>query len=95
MATKRVQTPRQQPNQVRLQPQASVVDTFVRPARNDQISKALDSVTGNVKRVEVKEERRLDMIQASKKQSAQNTFNIGYKAFGCLNIQENQLHIIF
>ena len=80
MATKRVQTPRQQPNQVRLQPQASVVDTFVRPARNDQISKALDSVTGNVKRVEVKEERRLDMIQASKKQSAQNTFNIGYKA---------------
>ena len=80
MATKRVQTPRQQPNQVRLQPQASVVDTFVRPARNDQISKALDSVTGNVKRVEVKEERRLDMIQASKKQSAQNTFNIGYRA---------------
>jgi hypothetical protein len=80
VATKRVQTPRQQPNQVRLQPQASVVDTFVRPARNDQISKALDSVTGNVKRVEVKEERRLDMIQASKKQSAQNTFNIGYKA---------------
>ena len=80
MATKRVQTQRQQPNQVRLQPQASVVDTFVRPARNDQISRALDSVTGNVKRVEVKEERRLDMIQASKKQSAQNTFNIGYKA---------------
>ena len=80
MATKRVQTPRQQPNQVRLQPQASVVDTFVRPARNDQISRALDSVTGAVKRVEVKEERRLDMIQASKKQSAQNTFNIGYRA---------------
>jgi len=80
VATKRVQTPRQQPNQVRLQPQASVVDTFVRPARNDQISRALDSVTGAVKRVEVKEERRLDMIQASKKQSAQNTFNIGYRA---------------
>lgn len=80
MATKRVQTQRQQPNQVRLQPQASVVDTFVRPARNDQISRALDSVTGNVKRVEVKEERRLDMVQASKKQNAQNIFNIGYKA---------------
>ena len=80
MATKRVQTPRQQPNQVRLQPQASVVDTFVRPARNDQISKALDSVTGNVKRVEVKEERKLDMIQVSKKQAAQNSFNIGLKS---------------
>ena len=79
MATNRVQTQYQQ-NQVRLRPQASPVDTFVRPARNDQISKALDSVTGNVQRVQVKEERKLDMIQASKKQAAQVSFNVGLKA---------------
>ena len=79
MATNRVQTQYQQ-NQVRLRPQASPVDTYVRPARNDQISKALDSVTGNVQRVQVKEERKLDMIQASKKQAAQVSFNVGYKS---------------
>ena len=79
MATNRVQTPYQK-SQVRLTPQASRVDTFVRPARNDQISKALDSVTGNVQRVQDKEERKLDMIQASKKQAAQNSFGIGFKA---------------
>ena len=78
MATKRVQTQYQQ-NQVRLRPQATPVDTFVRPARNDQISKALDSVTGNVQRVQQKEERKLDMIQASKKQAAQNSFGIGFR----------------
>lgn len=79
MATNRVQTPYQK-SQVRLTPQASRVDTFVRTARNDQISKALDSVTGNVQRVQDKEERKLDMIQASKKQAAQNSFGIGFKA---------------
>ena len=79
MATNRVQTPYQK-SQVRLTPQASTVDTFVRPARNDQISKALDSVTGNVQRVEEKKERKLDMIQASKKQAAQNSFGIGFKS---------------
>ena len=79
MATNRVQTQYQQ-NQVRLRPQAAPVDTFVRPARNDQISKALDSVTGNVQRVEEKKERKLDMIQASKKQAAQNSFGTGFKA---------------
>jgi len=79
VATNRVQTQYQQ-NQVRLRPQASTVDTYVRPARNDQISKALDSVTGNVQRVQVKEERKLDMIQASKKQAAQVSFNVGYKS---------------
>ena len=79
MATNRVQTPYQK-SQVRLTPQASRVDTFVRPARNDQISKALDSVTGNVQRVQDKEERKLDMIQASKKQAAQNSFGTGFKA---------------
>jgi len=79
VATNRVQTQYQQ-NQVRLRPQAAPVDTFVRPARNDQISKALDSVTGNVQRVEEKKERKLDMIQASKKQAAQNSFGTGFKA---------------
>ena len=79
MATNRVQTQCQK-SQVRLTPQASRVDTFVRPARNDQISKALDSVTGNVQQVQKEEERKLDMIQASKKQAAQNSFGIGFKA---------------
>ena len=79
MATNRVQT-QYQKSQVRLTPQASRVDTFVRPARNDQISKALDSVTGNVQQVQKEEERKLDMIQASKKQAAQNSFGIGFKA---------------
>ena len=79
MATNRVQT-QYQKSQVRLTPQASRVDTFVRPARNDQISKALDSVTGNVQQVQKEEERKLDMIQASKKQAAQNSFGIGFRA---------------
>jgi len=79
VATNRVQT-QYQKSQVRLTPQASRVDTFVRPARNDQISKALDSVTGNVQQVQKEEERKLDMIQASKKQAAQNSFGIGFKA---------------
>ena len=79
MAKQRVQT-QYAKNQVRLAPQASPVNTYVQPARNDQISKALDSVTGNVQRVQKVEERKLDMIQASKKQAAQNSFGIGFKA---------------
>ena len=79
MAKQRVQT-QYAKNQVRLAPQASPVNTYVQPARNDQISKALDSVTGNVQRVQKEEERKLDMIQASKKQAAQNSFGIGFKA---------------
>ena len=67
-------------NQVRLTPQASPVNTYVQPSRDSQISKALDSVTGAVQRVEVKAERKMDMIQASKKQSAQNSFGIGFRA---------------
>jgi len=79
VAKQRVQT-QYAKNQVRLAPQASPVNTYVQPARNDQISKALDSVTGNVQRVQKVEERKLDMIQASKKQAAQNSFGIGFKA---------------
>ncbi|MCS5558776.1 MAG: hypothetical protein NZ738_05200, partial [Oceanospirillaceae bacterium] len=79
MAKQRVQTQYQQ-GQVRLNPQASVVDTFVRPSRNDQLSKALDSVTGNVARVQQEEERELDMIQAGKKQAAHASYNVGYKS---------------
>jgi len=79
VAKQRVQT-QYASNQVRLSPQASPVNTFVQPARNDQISKALDNVTGIVQQVQVKEERKLDMIQASKKQAAQASFNIGYKS---------------
>ena len=65
---------------MRLTPQASPVNTYVQPSRDSQISKALDSVTGAVQRVEVKAERKMDMIQASKKQSAQNSFGIGFRA---------------
>ena len=49
MAKQRVQT-QYASNQVRLTPQASRVDTYVQPARNDQISRALDSVTGSIGR---------------------------------------------
>ena len=79
MAKQRVQT-QYAANQVRLTPQASPVNTYVQPSRDSQISKALDSVTGVVQRVEVKAERKMDMIQASKKQSAQNSFGIGFRA---------------
>ena len=56
MARQRVQT-KYAANQVRLTPQASPVNTYVQPARNDQISKALDAVTGNVSRVAAKADR--------------------------------------
>ena len=79
MAKQRIQT-QYAANQVRLTPQASPVNTYVQPSRDSQISKALDSVTGAVQRVEVKAERKMDMIQASKKQSAQNSFGIGFRA---------------
>jgi hypothetical protein len=79
VAKQRIQT-QYAANQVRLTPQASPVNTYVQPSRDSQISKALDSVTGAVQRVEVKAERKMDMIQASKKQSAQNSFGIGFRA---------------
>ena len=56
MARQRVQT-KYAANQVRLTPQASPVNTYVQPARNDQISKALDAVTGNVSRAAAKTDR--------------------------------------
>jgi hypothetical protein len=56
VARQRVQT-KYAANQVRLTPQASPVNTYVQPARNDQISKALDAVTGNVSRVAAKADR--------------------------------------
>jgi hypothetical protein len=56
VARQRVQT-KYAANQVRLTPQASPVNTYVQPARNDQISKALDAVTGNVSRAAAKTDR--------------------------------------
>ena len=56
MARQRVQT-KYAANQVRLTPQASPVNTYVQPARNDQISQALDAVTGNVSRAAAKTDR--------------------------------------
>ena len=79
MAKQRVQT-QYAKNQVRLAPKASPVNTYVQPARNDQISKALDSVTGNVKEVQKVEKRRFDMLETGRKQAAQASFNVGYKA---------------
>ena len=79
MAKQRVQT-QYAKNQVRLAPQASPVNTYVQPARNDQISKALDSVTGNVQEVQRVEKRRFDMLETGRKQAAQASFNVGYKS---------------
>ena len=56
MAKQRVQT-QYAANQVRLTPQAAPVNTYVQPARNDQISKALDAVGGNISRKKAKDER--------------------------------------
>jgi hypothetical protein len=57
VAKQRVQT-QYAANQVRLTPQASPVNTYVQPARNDQISKALDAVAGNLNRKRAKDERK-------------------------------------
>ena len=56
MAKQRVQT-QYAANQVRLTPQAAPVNTYVQPTRNDQISKALDAVGGNISRKKAKDER--------------------------------------
>ena len=64
MARQRVQT-KYAANQVRLTPQASPVNTYVQPARNDQISKALDAVTGNVSRAAAKTDRAKEQSKAA------------------------------
>ena len=90
MAKQRVQT-QYAKNQVRLAPKASPVNTYVQPARNDQISKALDSVTGNVKEVQKVEKRRFDMLETGRKQAAQASFNVGYKALHERKMQKNRM----
>jgi len=64
VARQRVQT-QYASNQVRLTPQASPVDTYVQPARNDQISRALDSVAGNVSRKTASDGRKQDQADAT------------------------------
>tara|TARA_R110002033_G_scaffold39508_1_gene79350 strand:- start:1134 stop:2855 length:1722 start_codon:yes stop_codon:yes gene_type:complete len=64
VARQRVQT-KYAANQVRLTPQASPVNTYVQPARNDQISKALDAVTGNVSRAAAKTDRAKEQSKAA------------------------------
>ena len=64
MARQRVQT-QYAANQVRLTPQASPVDTYVQPARNDQISRALEQVTGNVSRKVSSDKRKNEQSNAA------------------------------
>ncbi len=85
MAKQRIQT-QYGNNQVRLNPQARPVDTFVQPSRNDQISRALNSVVGNVQRVEDKKERELNLIESGKSQAANAGFRVGLQN---LTSQEN------
>lgn len=85
MAKQRIQT-QYGKNQVRLNPQARPVDTFVQPSRNDQISRALNSVVGNVQRVEDKKERELNLIESGKSQAANASFRVGLQN---LTSQEN------
>ncbi len=84
MAKQRIQT-QYNKSQARLNPQARPVDTYVQPSRNDQLSNAIDSVTGNMQRVQAKEERKLDLIQSGKSQAAQAGFQAAYK-----NLLENE-----
>lgn len=81
MARQRVQT-KYAANQVRLTPQASPVSTYVQPARNDQISKALDAVTGNVSRVAAKADRAKEQsksaeFQIQKLMAVESAYNDG------------------
>ena len=64
MARQRVQT-QYASNQVRLTPQASPVDTYVQPARNDQISRALDSIAGDISRKNASDGQKQDQADAT------------------------------
>ncbi len=55
MARQRIQT-QYNKSQARLNPQARPVDTYVQPSRNNQLSSAIDSVTGNMQRKAVNDQ---------------------------------------
>lgn len=64
MAKQRIQT-RYAKDQVRLNPQARPVNTYVQPSQNNQLSNALNALVGNVQRKQTKDQQALDQANAT------------------------------